>query len=160
MTLNDFLKKRKIYKFLEGHSQCNSEQTKLLKELVSNKNIKNVLEIGFNAGHSSETFLSTNKDVKVLSIDLGVYKYVNIGKYYNTKVMYLSSGETKKLELLRLIIEQKKLWVLDEPYNHLDEFSIEVLNQTFVDHINNGGMIIFASHFNPNLSNLKTIEFE
>ena len=86
-------------------------------------------------------------------------KTFNIGKYYNTKVMYLSSGETKKLELLRLIIEQKKLWVLDEPYNHLDEFSIEILNQTFLDHINNSGMIIFASHFNPNLSNLKTIEF-
>ena len=29
--------------------------------------------------------------------------------------MYLSSGEIKKLELLRLILEQKKLWVLDEP---------------------------------------------
>ena len=86
-------------------------------------------------------------------------KTFNIGKYYNTKVMYLSSGEIKKLELLRLIIEQKKLWVLDEPYNHLDEFSIEILNQTFLDHINNSGMIIFASHFNPNLSNLKTIEF-
>ena len=33
-------------------------------------------------------------------------KTLNIEKYYKTKVMYLSSGEHKKLELLRLILEQ------------------------------------------------------
>ena len=73
--------------------------------------------------------------------------------------MLLSSGERKKLELLRLILEQKKLWVLDEPYNHLDELSIEILNQTFLDHVNNNGMILFASHFDPMISNLETLEF-
>ena len=86
-------------------------------------------------------------------------KKLDIEKYYKTKVMYLSSGEQKKLELLRLILEQKKLWVLDEPFNHLDDLSIEILNQTFLDHINSEGMILFASHFDPNISNIETIEF-
>ena len=85
-------------------------------------------------------------------------KKLDIEKYYNTKVMYLSSGERKKLELLRLILEQKKLWVLDEPFNHLDELSIEILTQTFSDHVNNDGMILFASHFNPIINNLETVE--
>jgi len=85
-------------------------------------------------------------------------KKFNIEKYYTTKIMYLSSGEKKKLELLRLIIEQKKLWVMDEPFNHLDNLSIEILTQTFLDHVNNNGMILFASHFNPIISNLKTLE--
>ena len=85
-------------------------------------------------------------------------KKLNIEKYYKIKVMYLSSGERKKLELLRLILEQKKLWVLDEPFNHLDELSIKILNQTFLDHINNDGMILFASHFNPIINNLETLE--
>jgi heme ABC exporter ATP-binding subunit CcmA len=84
---------------------------------------------------------------------------LNIEKYYKTKVMYLSSGERKKLELIRLILEQKKLWVLDEPFNHLDDISIEILNQTFLDHVNNDGMILFASHFNPIINNLETLEF-
>ena len=83
---------------------------------------------------------------------------LNIEKYYKTKVMYLSSGERKKLELIRLILEQKKLWVLDEPFNHLDDLSIEILNQTFLDHANNDGMILFASHFNPIINNLETLE--
>lgn len=86
-------------------------------------------------------------------------KKLDIEQYYKTKVMLLSSGERKKLELLRLILEQKKLWVLDEPFNHLDDLSIEILNQTFLDHINSDGMILFASHFNPNISNLETLEF-
>ena len=72
--------------------------------------------------------------------------------------MYLSAGEQKKLELTRLILEQKKLWVLDEPFNHLDDLSIEILNQTFIDHVNNNGMILFASHFDPIISNLETLE--
>ena len=84
-------------------------------------------------------------------------KKLDIEKYRKTKVMYLSSGERKKLELLRLVFEQKKLWLLDEPFNHLDELSIEILNQTFLDHINNDGMILFASHFNPIISNLETL---
>jgi heme ABC exporter ATP-binding subunit CcmA len=84
---------------------------------------------------------------------------LNIEKYYKTKVMYLSSGERKKLELIRLILEQKKLWVLDEPFNHLDDLSIEILNQTFLDHVNNDGMILFASHYDPVISNIETLEF-
>ena len=84
-------------------------------------------------------------------------KKLNIEKYNKTKVMYLSTGERKKLELLRLILEQKKLWILDEPFNHLDELSVEILNQTFLDHVNNDGMIIFASHYDPMINNLETL---
>ena len=89
-----------------------------------------------------------------------IFKLLNklsIEKYYKTKVMYLSSGERKKLELIRLILEQKKLWVLDEPFNHLDDLSIEMLNQTFLDHANNDGMILFASHYDPMINNLETL---
>ena len=84
-------------------------------------------------------------------------KKLDIEKYFKTKVMYLSSGEQKKLELMRLILEQKKLWVLDEPFNHLDDLSIEILNQTFLDHVNNDGMILFASHYDPMINNLETL---
>ena len=86
-------------------------------------------------------------------------KKLDIEKYYNTKVMYLSSGEKKKLELIRLVLEQKKLWILDEPFNHLDSLSIEIINQTFLDHINSDGMILFASHYDPVINNIETLEF-
>ena len=59
---------------------------------------------------------------------------------------------------MRLILEQKKLWILDEPFNHLDNLSTEILTQTFLDHVNNNGMILFASHFDPMINNLETLE--
>ena len=106
--------------------------------------------INFWSGLSSSKL--TNNEIILL------LKTFNIEKYQNTKTMYLSSGEIKKLELLRLILEQKKLWILDEPYNHLDDFSIQILNQTFIDHIKKDGVILFTSHLNPSIDNLKVVD--
>ena len=80
--------------------------------------------------------------------------------YKNTKVNYLSTGEIKKLELCRLVIEQKKLWILDEPYVGLDEPTYELINETFRSHIKNNGMIFFSSHHYPELQNMDTINLE
>ena len=106
--------------------------------------------INFWSGLSSSKL---NKNEIVLLLET-----FNIEKYQNTKTMYLSSGEIKKLELLRLILEQKKLWILDEPYNHLDDLSIEILNQTFIDHRNKDGIILFTSHLNPIIDNLEVVD--
>ena len=80
---------------------------------------------------------------------------LDLSKYKNTKVMYLSMGEIKKLELSRLILERKKLWILDEPYNNLDSSSIEIMSQTFADHSNKDGIVLLASHYEPNINNLE-----
>ena len=128
---------------LYNHTTFIMDQNTSTRELTVSDNIN------FWRGLSSSK-LDNNEIFELL-------KTLDIEKYYKTKVMHLSSGENKKLELLRLILEQKKFWILDEPFNHLDEVSIEILNQTFLDHINNDGMILFASHFNPTISNLDTL---
>ena len=69
----------------------------------------------------------------------------------------MSYGEIRKLELCRLVIEDKKLWILDEPYLGLDKTMIQILNETFNNHRNKGGMIIFTSHMQPEISNLNEI---
>ena len=76
---------------------------------------------------------------------------LNLENYLNQKVGTLSLGETKKLEFIRLIIENKKIWILDEPLSNLDEVSIELLKQTFQDHCDKEGSIIFSSHQNPGI---------
>ena len=85
---------------------------------------------------------------------------LKIDQYLNNKVMHLSNGEIKKLELARLIIEEKKLWILDEPFNGLDDKSIEIINDTLIDHISNDGIVIFASHYVPNLKNLEVVSLD
>ena len=78
-------------------------------------------------------------------------KTLKLENYLNHKVGTLSFGETKKLEFLRLIIENKKVWILDEPLSSLDEDSVELIKQTFEDHVTKEGSIIFSSHQNPGI---------
>ena len=82
---------------------------------------------------------------------------LRIDQYLKKQTMYLSLGEIKKLELTRLILEQKKLWVLDEPYIGLDKNSMDIINETFIDHVSNNGIIIFSSNYEPHLKNLEII---
>ena len=82
---------------------------------------------------------------------------LRIDQYLKKQTMYLSLGEIKKLELTRLILEQKKLWILDEPYIGLDKNSMDIINETFIDHVSNNGIIIFSSNYEPDLENLEII---
>ena len=92
-------------------------------------------------------FISNINDVQIET----ALKTLKLDNYLNKKVGTLSFGETKKLEFLRLIIENKKVWILDEPLSNLDEDSIELMKQTFEDHCSKEGSIIFSSHQNPGI---------
>ena len=80
-----------------------------------------------------------------------ILKTLKLNTYLNQKVSSLSFGESKKLELVRLIIEDKKIWILDEPLSNLDEETIDIIRQTFQDHRSKKGSIIFSSHQNSEI---------
>ena len=86
-----------------------------------------------------------------------ILSILKLDNYLNQKINTLSLGETKKFELLRLIIENKKFWVLDEPFTNLDFESIKIIEQTFLDHVNNNGFIIFSSHQKQDIKNVEEI---
>jgi predicted O-methyltransferase YrrM len=73
---NEGLKEISITEEVEGGSlikQCKY----FIDYLIANPNIKNIIEIGFNTGVSSAYFLSARDDIKVISVDIGVHRYVN-----------------------------------------------------------------------------------
>ena len=80
MSITSFLNKRGFNSF-EGYSQECPEQVKDLVKLSNKPNI-NVMEIGFNAGHSAEVFLQNNMCLTLTSFDLGVHNYVMTAKEY------------------------------------------------------------------------------
>lgn len=82
MSINDFLYLNSAYNMGEGHSGQVPKQTDTLKELASNPSIKNVLEIGFNSGHSADTILDSNPNIKLVSFDIGTERNVILGKTY------------------------------------------------------------------------------
>lgn len=97
---------------IEGHVMCCIPKANDLKKLSCFAN--NILEIGFNAGHSSNLFLSNNKRCLVTSFDLGAHSYVNkckenIDKLYpNRHTLILGDStetvpkhdETKKFDFM------------------------------------------------------------
>jgi predicted O-methyltransferase YrrM len=63
----------------EGHMV--REQARFVRQLMTRYAwVTDVMEIGFNAGHSSYLFLSSRPDVRVLSFDLGDHDYVDLAK--------------------------------------------------------------------------------
>ena len=128
--------KKNLYDFY-NHVTYIADKTSSLKKLTieDNINIWNRIFLSKINNSQIETALKTLK----------------LENYLNQKVGTLSFGEIKKLEFLRLIIENKKVWVLDEPLANLDEESIELMKQTFEDHCAKEGSIIFSSHQNPGI---------
>ena len=109
-----------------------ADRTSSLKQLTVTENIKIWKNI----------FISKINDEQIEKILITL----KLDNYKNKKTNILSLGETKKLELLRLIIENKKIWILDEPFTNLDTEAVDVIKQTFEDHRKKEGSIIFSSH--------------
>lgn len=80
MDITTFLNDKGFDHF-EGYSQEIPQQVEDLIKLTKTPNI-NIMEIGFNAGHSAEVFLENNKDLTLTSFDLGMHKYVSTAKEY------------------------------------------------------------------------------
>jgi predicted O-methyltransferase YrrM len=80
MNITHFLNSLGLYKY-EGHSQQVPQQIEDLINLTK-KSKMNIMEIGFNAGHSAEIFLLNNKDLTLTSFDLGIHSCVTKSKEY------------------------------------------------------------------------------
>ena len=130
------LLKKNLYDFY-NHVTYIADTTSSLRKLTIKDNI-NIWK---------KFFISNINDAQIET----ALKTLKLDSYLNKKVGTLSFGETKKLEFLRLIIENKKVWILDEPLSNLDEDSIELMKQTFEDHCSKEGSIIFSSHQNPGI---------
>ena len=76
------------------------DQASDLLHIIQKYNCKNILEIGFNAGHSADFFLSINDNIKLTSFDIGEMESVLYGKsFIDTKYPFrhnLIIGDSKK----------------------------------------------------------------
>ena len=130
------LLKKNLYDFY-NHVTYIADTTSSLKKLTIKDNI-NIWK---------RFFMSNINNTQIET----ALKTLKLDNYLDKKVGTLSFGEIKKLEFLRLIIENKKVWILDEPLSNLDDDSIELMKQTFEDHCAKEGSIIFSSHQNPGI---------
>tara|TARA_Y100000590_G_scaffold445661_1_gene578115 strand:- start:327 stop:950 length:624 start_codon:yes stop_codon:yes gene_type:complete len=85
---------------------------------------------------------------------------LNLRSYMNSRVSFLSQGQKRKLELSRIIIEERNIWILDEPFLGLDQDSINIIGQTISDHLAHNGVVILSSHVPVGISSKTYIDLD
>ncbi len=58
----------------------------------------------------------------------------------------LSSGQKRRVGLLRLLTTKAQLWLLDEPLVGLDEAGMRILSDLIQQHLKQNGSIVLTSH--------------
>ena len=61
-------------------------------------------------------------------------------------VRYLSTGQTKRAALARLLAQDAQIWLLDEPLNGLDIQGVALVETLVAQHCAAGGIALVASH--------------
>ena len=85
---------------------------------------------------------------------------LSLRAFINEPVNKLSTGQKRKLELTRLIIEERYLWILDEPFLGLDQDTVNIIGQTITDHLIQKGLVILSSHVPVSISLKKYIDLD
>jgi heme exporter protein A len=88
-------------------------------------------------------FTSNNQDIK--KIKSVIEKYELTSKM-NVLTKYLSHGQQKRVALMKAMINDYDVWLLDEPYSGLDQAGEEILDNILLDHIKNSGVAVITNH--------------
>ena len=81
------------------------------------------------------------------SIDINdLLKKFSLTNFINEDVSTLSDGQKKRLSLSKLFLNQKPVWLLDEPYVFLDEHNTIDLNNKISRFNLEGGIVIITSN--------------
>lgn len=69
-----------------------------------------------------------------------------LGGCEETPARYLSAGQRQRIALARLLLQQAKLWVLDEPFTSLDAAGQAWTYSLLEEHLKQGGIVVLTSH--------------
>lgn len=90
---------------------------------------------------------SENNNKKNMQEDIGkLFDLFDLSAHQHAPCHTLSAGQRRKVALISLMTQQKKLWLLDEPFTALDPDSIATCHALIAQQRERGGMIVIASH--------------
>lgn len=71
---------------------------------------------------------------------------VGLYGYEDVPAGYLSAGQQRRVNLARLFLSERALWLLDEPFTAIDASGVARLQAHLVHHARAGGAIVLTSH--------------
>lgn len=85
-----------------------------------------------------------------------ILKFVKLQSAFNLQTQNLSTGQRKRLEIAKVIVTQKPVWIFDEPYAGMDDNGVELIDTVLKDHVSRGGIAILASHKHTKIEKIQT----
>ncbi|MGG7517010.1 heme ABC exporter ATP-binding protein CcmA [Allorhizobium undicola] len=82
---------------------------------------------------------------KSLSIDEAA-ETVGLGGITHLPYGYLSAGQQRRFAMARLLVADRPVWLLDEPTAALDKKADEMFSRLVTRHLEDGGLVIAATH--------------
>ena len=83
--------------------------------------------------------LSEERSWKVLG-EIGLKGYEDLPS------KHLSQGQKRRVALARLLANDARVWILDEPFTALDVGAVEMLQDVIRGHLSAGGMAVITTH--------------
>ena len=79
-------------------------------------------------------------------------RHMGLGGCEILPVKVLSQGQRRRVALARLLVCRTVLWILDEPLVALDSAAVKLVQSLLVQHLDQGGMVVMATHQDINVA--------
>ncbi len=83
---------------------------------------------------------------------------VGLGDIGHLPFGYLSTGQKRRAALARLLVSRRPVWLLDEPTAGLDKASEKRLTGMMEQHLEQGGIVVAATHLPLGIEGVKSLD--
>lgn len=75
-----------------------------------------------------------------------IYERLDISRLKRLPLRSLSAGQQRRVALARMLMADVPLWLMDEPFTHLDREGRQLVIDLIEEHLAGGGMCVMAAH--------------
>jgi heme exporter protein A len=119
--------------------------------------IKGALTVAENAGFFQRYLCAGAPSAAAGDVVRDALERLGLGGLADVPAAWLSAGQRRRLGLSRLLLAERRLWLLDEPTVSLDASAVETLARMVGEHVARGGLVVAATHIPLGLSNAREL---
>lgn len=75
-----------------------------------------------------------------------IFERLGISRLKRLPLRSLSAGQQRRVALGRMLMADVPLWLMDEPFTHLDREGRQLVMDLTAEHLASGGMCVMAAH--------------